>query len=117
MGILLSSRPTAIGRILRPFFGAAVLHAVPKRDGNIRPIAVGLLLRRITAKSAVKKVMGKLTSLFSPHQLGCGVKNGCESIVHATKLILATHPDRHVLQADYINAYNNIDRSFMLEEV
>ena len=102
---------------VRPYFCSAVLHAVPKRDGNIRPIAVGLLLRRITAKSAVKKVMGKLTQLFSPHQLGCGVRNGCESIIHATKLILASHPDRHVLQADYINAYNNIDRSYMLEEV
>ena len=102
---------------VRPFFAAGTLHAVPKRDGKIRPINCGNLIRRLATKCAVRKVISKAADILSPHQLGCGVQSGCEAIIHAANLIIQEDPSLLIMQADLTNAFQNIERDVMLQEV
>ena len=101
---------------IKPFFSSATLHGVPKKDGSLRPIACGILLRRITAKTIAKKLMPRAAALFSPLQLGVGIPNACESIIHSAKIILDSDPSLWVLQSDLVSAYNQCDRDYILEE-
>ena len=48
------------------------LIVLKKKDGGLRPIAIGYTLRRLTAKYANKYVTAKLASHFAPIQLGIG---------------------------------------------
>ena len=56
------------------FFGASF----NKIDGGIRPIAVGLTLRRLVAKAANTRALLSCASVLAPAQLGVGVKGGTE---------------------------------------
>lgn len=58
--------------------------ALDKLSSNIRPIAVGFTLHRLALKGAKSLATSQLASYFSPHQLGAGIKGGCEALVHAT---------------------------------
>ena len=100
-----------------PFLCGARLHAANKKDGGLRPIAVGNLLRRLTSKALVRAIEGKVNNLLAPHQLGVGTRGGCEIIVHSVKEALKRDPSRWVLQIDLQNAFNSLDRSKMLAEV
>ena len=63
-------------------FGANLI-ALSKPCGGILPIAMGLTIRRLGGKIAMKKLYGKCKGLFYPHQLGVGTPKGVESAVHA----------------------------------
>ena len=78
---------------------------------------VGIVVRRLVAKTAARKVMLKVSDLLRPHQLGVGVESGAESIIHAARMVLEEDPTLHVLQADFKNAFNEIGREFILAEV
>ena len=99
-----------------PFMAGARLHAVKEKDGGIRPIAVGNLLRRLASKLVAREVATKAASMLSPHQLGVGVRGGCEAIVHSVEKVLEEgDQEKMVLQVDYINAFNlaNWDTTFL----
>ena len=100
-----------------PFLCGARLHAANKKDGGLRPVAVGNLLRRLTSKALVRSIEDKVRNLLSPHQLGVGTRGGCETIVHTVKEALGNDSSKWVLQVDLQNAFNSIDRSKMLAEV
>ena len=100
-----------------PYICGARLHAGIKKDGKLRPIAVGNLLRRLTSKAMVRALQGKMKGLLSPHQLGVAVTGGCEIAVHAVKEAVSRRPDKWVLQLDLENAFNSVDRSTMLAQV
>jgi hypothetical protein len=55
------------------FFGANLI-ALTKPNGDLRPIAVGCTLRRLTAKILLAQHMEQLKEYFTPFQLGVGVK-------------------------------------------
>jgi len=67
--------PTSI----QPFFFGANLTALQKKLGGIRPITVGCTLRRLAAKVASSKVVGRMGELLAPQQLGYGQEGsrGC----------------------------------------
>ena len=100
------------------FFGARLI-SLKKKDGGIRPIAVGLTIRRLAAKICNAKIVGKANALFAPKQLGFGVKGGAEAAVHALRKILSSErrSDKIYLKIDYKNAFNSIRRDHMLREV
>ena len=99
-----------------PYLCGARLHAAKKKDFTIRPIAVGNLLRRLVAKCFSSALAKKAASLLAPHQLGVGVRGGCEAITHAVREAVEQDPSLWVLQADLVNAFNLQDRGNMLEE-
>jgi hypothetical protein len=53
----------------QPVFCGASLCALSKKDGEIRPIAVGETLRRLVAKAACKVVKSKMSEKFAPVQI------------------------------------------------
>ena len=50
------------------------MYVLSKKDGGIRPIAVGCTLRRLITKVGFKPISRELGSLFRPHQLGYASK-------------------------------------------
>ena len=80
-------------------------------------MAVGNLLRRLACKCAASAVADKAAALLAPHQLGVGIRGGCEAAAHAVKEAIARDPSMYVLQLDLVNAFNSIDRSHMLGEI
>ena len=69
------------------FFGANLI-ALNKKEGGVRPIAVGNTLRRLVAKCAGFLVRDEMSELLVPFQLGYGVKGGAEAAVHGARLFL-----------------------------
>ena len=107
-----------VPKYVAPFLAGARLHAAKKRDGGIQPIAVGNLLRRLASKLVARVVASKAVRLLSPHQIGVGVRGGCESIVHAVEKVLEEDgPEKMVLQVDYTNAFNLANQNTTFQEV
>ena len=95
-------------------FGANLI-ALQKKDGGVRPIAVGNSLRRLAAKVASAKVVCEMSDLLAPRQLGFGVKGGAEAAIHAARLYLANlDSSAAVVKLDFKNAFNSIRRDRML---
>jgi hypothetical protein len=73
-------------RRVQPFLAGGSLTALLKKDGGIRPIAVGDVLRRLTGKALVRAQKDKLVNYFSPLQVGVAVPCGAEAVVHGRKI-------------------------------
>ena len=101
-----------------PHLCGASLFACKKKDGGFRPIAVGEVLRRLTSKCISRAVHAEASSILSPLQVGVGIPNGCEAIIHA---VVNLHEDtsippesRFTLLVDF---FNLVDRKAMFQEV
>ena len=98
-------------------FGATLL-AIGKKDGGVRPIAVGFVWRRLAAKVACRHISERCANLFSPRQLGVGIPGGAEAAVHATRIYLENlQPGNILLKIDFQNAFNTVRRDVILEEI
>ena len=99
-------------------YGAS-LCALTKKDGGIRPIAVGSTFRRLSAKLAANYGSAFLSGTLRPKQLGVGTPGGCEAIVHAAREFASGSYDEPtiLIKVDIRNAFNSIDRSAFLTEV
>lgn len=100
-----------------PILYGANLIALTKKDGGVRPIAVGTTLRRLASKIAVRHILSKLQPRFEPVQLGFGVKGGCEAAVHALRTYLKEGQCEVLLKVDVKNAFNSVNRDTLLAEV
>ena len=100
-----------------PFLCGGRLHAAIKKDGGLRPIAVGDVGRRLVGKLAAAALADRAAALLSPHQLGVGVRGACEAIHQALREALDKNPDKAVLQLDLINAFNTVDRATAIQEL
>ena len=77
---------------------ASSLTAVRRKDGGIRPVAVGNVFRRIANKLAVQSVSTRVSEQLRPVQVGFGV---AEVAVHATrKFINNARPHDLMLKID-----------------
>lgn len=104
-----------------PFLCGANLLASLKKRGGIRPIAVGNVLRRLISKCLSAFVKSDAIHALAPLQLGVGVSGGADVIIHAANLI---HSDDSIpisskatLQVDFSNAFNQVDRKMMFQEI
>ena len=104
-----------------PHLCGATLLACKKKSGGVRPIAVGEVLRRLTSKCLTHAVQEEAISVLTPLQLGVGVKGGCEAIVHSVNRVLEDDDippnKRWTILLDFSNAFNNISRNRMFEEI
>ena len=104
--------------LIRSFFLGASLTALNKKGGGIWPIAVGCTLRWLVAKLAGRMVVGEMTNLLAPRQLGYGVLGGAEAGVHAARQYIDNmQPQDAVVKLDFKNAFNSVQRDKMLEAV
>lgn len=103
---------------LAPFYGGARLIPLVKKDGGVRPMAVGDTLRRLACKLALTLISGNIKPTFLPHQLGIGTPNGGESIIHSVAAIMEKlEHNECILQVDFTNAFNLVSREKFLELV
>ena len=105
----------------RDLLFAANLTALRKKDGGLRPIAVGNVFRRLASKAACHPVTRTIAPDLSPIQLGVGVKGGCEAAVHALRSLFSRDPTSSqssgniVVKLDMKNAFNSVRRDQLLE--
>ena len=91
-------------------YGAS-LCALKKKDGGIRPIAVGSIFRRLVSKLACSFVSNEVADYFKPQQLGFGIKGGCEAAVHSVRSFILQDSSAEVLvKLDVKNAFNSVER-------
>lgn len=104
---------------LCPIFYGASLIALAKKNGDIRPIVIGLVWRRLASKIAVFSVRESIADSLMPIQNGFGVKGGSEAIVHAVRsFTLAQHDTpMAIVKFDFRNAFNELFRKLLLSEV
>ena len=95
-----------------------------KKDGGIRPIAVGNIIRRLTAKCFSHALADKSSAFFQPYQMGVAVRGGLESLIHTTRQIVEEiqaqeeeGDDMMILRVDLVNAFNMVDRDEAFKEV
>ena len=101
------------------FYGARLI-ALSKSEGDgLRPIAMGLTLRRLAGKIMMKKLRPDCRQLLSPQQLGVGVTRGAEIAVHALRRYVRSNDnmDKVVLKLDLENSFNSMRRDKILNEV
>ncbi len=98
-------------------FGAKLL-AIRKKTGGVRPIAVGYVWRRLTAKVACSYVKESSATLLAPRQLGFGIAGGAEAAVRAARRYVdSMKPNEVFVKIDFRNAFNTLRRDSILEAV
>ena len=94
----------------------ANITALNKKNGGIRPIAVGETIRRIACKCAMRRVEPQLSSLLAPLQLGFGVRAGLDAAIHSTRDKLYCDAESRIfLKLDFRNAFNTIRRDHIAD--
>ena len=96
---------------------ASRLVALPKGVNDVRPIAIGEVLRRITAKAICSEKQTDFQSFFCPIQHGVATEGGVETIVHHVQALIEQHPEWVILKSDVKNAFNSISRQHMLQQI
>ncbi len=82
-------------------------------------MAVGDVLRRLTAKCLCHEVRSASKELLQPLQLGCGSPRGCEVAVHTVRQCCrrnASGKDKVTLKIDFSIAFNTVGREAVLRE-
>ena len=100
------SVPVSIARLL----SSARLIALPKASGDVRPIAIGEVFRRVTAKCICAQTKSEFSNFFSPLQHGASTVGGTHLLLHHIQLLLEANSDWIVLKTDAKNAFNSIHR-------
>jgi len=104
--------------VVQPVFCGATLCAVNKKDGGIRPIAVGSTLRRLIAKAACKAMTSKMAARFLPVQVGFGISRATEDVAHAARAYIAgLQPCEGLLKLDFQNAFNMVRHDIIFQTV
>jgi hypothetical protein len=98
-----------------PFLYGASLVALEKKDGGVRPIAIGCTIRRIVGKVACRAVSDELGNVLRPHQLGFATPCGTEAIVHTFRRVISSKKPGLILKLDFANAFNTVLRSKVLD--
>ena len=89
-----------IPKSISTLLSSACLVALPKLNGDVRLIAIGEVLRRITAKSICLQLKDQLSEYFSLIQHGVATKGGADLLVHHVLLLLEENKDWVVLKTD-----------------
>ena len=101
-----------------PHFFSASLVALRKKNGGIRPIAAGCMLRRLAAKCAVFFALQSTPELLAPRQLGFRVAHGVGVAAHATRVVHDNlQSNEAIVKEDFENAFNCIRQDKLLAAV
>eukprot|EP00731_Ephydatia_muelleri_P022126 Em0014g717a len=86
---------------------------------DVRPIAVGETLRRLTGKCICTILRNKFSSFFDPSQFGVACKAGAEKIVHSVRRCIEDNwlnGDFVVFKVDMLNGFNMVSKQAVLDE-
>ena len=102
---------------LAPFLAGATLTALPKKDNDIRPVAVGEMWRRLTAKCLCNSYKEQARSYFFPLQIGVAQPLGTEVGLETTRQWYNRNKGNLsaiLVKVDFSNAFNCVDRQAFL---
>ena len=104
-------------RSLSMHLAGASLVALAKENGDVRPIAVGEVLRRLTSKCLCSAVRSDAQRFFGSLQVGVACPLGLEAAIHTISQYCernAASTSKIVLTIDFHNAFNSLDRNALL---
>ena len=109
--------PGKIPKELCETFYGATLIALSKKDGRVRPIAIGFSLRRLAAKITMFANKNFSATHFIPHQLGA--PKVAETCVHAVRSYLLSQSSKGKVlnKIDFKNAFNTVRGDVILNLV
>ena len=84
---------------------------------GVRPIGIGEVPRRITAKAILKIIGSDVVEAAGPLQLCAGQDGGCEAAVHAIRTIFQAPETEAVLLVDANNTFNSLNRKATLHNI
>ena len=97
------------------------LLALDKSPGDaelqIRPIAVGEVLRRIVGKTIAWCLNTEIQKAAGPLQVSTGLKGGAEAAIHSMKKIFDLEGTDAVILVDAANAFNRLNRAVALHNI
>jgi hypothetical protein len=104
---------------VRPYLFGARLVALVKKDGGLRPIACGEILRRLCGKVICNKQKDRLREiLLRCSQVGVGVPAGADAMYFAARDAASrVAPGYAIVKLDFKNAFNEVHRSAILAAV
>eukprot|EP00731_Ephydatia_muelleri_P034365 Em0056g24a len=111
--------PISVSKFLA---GGSLTALVKNKEGrplDIRPIAVGEALRRLTGKCLCIITKPKATDFFAPLQYGVACTAGAEKVIHGVRSCIKEHwidDNFTVCKVDMSNAFNCVSRQALLEE-
>jgi hypothetical protein len=84
-----------------------------------RPIALGFAIRKDAAGHIIrsKEVKAACAAFLSPIQQGVCISNGTEHVVNAIRISKEAKPRKHLFKTDNKNAFNSLERTFILKEI
>ena len=90
-----------------------------RKDGGIRPVAVGNVFRRLAAKAGCYAVSRGVSRELSAIQLGVSFKRGAEAAVHAVRKFITNNIDSNdhkiIVKLDMVRAFNSVRRDHVLQ--
>ena len=102
---------------MQTYLCCSTIVPLKKKDGGIRPIAVGDTIRRVVGKVLLRtpEVVDEIETLH-PRQCGVGVPFAAETVGMGLQRVSDYVDNPWVsMQIDVRNAFNCVDRSAMLE--
>lgn len=100
-----------------PLLSSSRLIALPKSGSDVRPVAIGEVFCRLTAKVICHQKSSEFCSYFSPVQHGIATPGGAELLTHHIQYLLERNPSWSVLKTDVKNAFNSVSRQNVLQEI
>jgi hypothetical protein len=97
-------------------FRSNLLLALPKSETDIRPIGIGILLRKVASKAAFKETIGFNKTYFQHFQFALRPA-GMEEVVHSFNAAKSLHPDWDMFCIDADNAFNSANKFTGMSEV
>ena len=97
--------PAAISQ----YMAGGSLVALRKGTQDIRPIAVGESLHRLTSKCLCGLIKEDASAFLQPFQFGVALPQGCEKVIHGLRRCLDDHwhdPGFVCMKVDMKNAFN-----------
>ena len=104
---------------LAPFLAGATLTALPKKDNDLRPVAVGEVWRRLTAKCLCNLFKELARTFFFPLQIGIAQPLGTEVGIETARQWCdrnKDNPSAVFVKIDFKNAFNCVSRQAFLEQ-
>ena len=111
--------PLSISKFLASGNLVALNKTTEASKSDIRPIAVGKTLRRLTAQCLCITIRENASDLFQPLQVGVACQSGSECIIHGLRKCIDDHwddVDFVVFKVDMRNALNMVSRQAILDE-
>ena len=96
---------------------ASRLIPLDKGNGDVRPIGIGEVIRRIIGKCVTKVTKRDIIEASSSLQVCAGQKSGSEAAIHAMHNIFEADNTDAVLLIDAYNAFNSLNRAAALHYV